>query len=527
MRAPELLARILAAPVQAVARETPTELAATLSRKWGRSIWLKREDLQPVFSFKLRGAYTRMARLTEDELPGGVIAASAGNHAQGVALAAARLGIHARVVMPRTTPAIKVEAVRALGAEVLLHGDGYDEAQARARAECARCNATFIHPFDDLDVIAGQGTVAIELLRQLPSPPDAVFIPVGGGGLLAGMAAAIKAISPTTRVIGVEPDGAASFAAALRNGGPIDIGPVELFADGVAVRKVGVWPYRIAAGLVDQMLAVSVDDICAAVHRIFLDTRAVVEPAGALAVAGLQRYLENGGSGQHLVAVNSGANISLERMAHVFERAEIGSGREVLFAATIPERPGSFLGFCQALEQQELSEFNYRYASPDKAHVFVGLRLLGGRSRRSELFARLSRAGFEVIDLTDNQLARDHLRHLVGGRGPDGLREQLYRFRFPERPGALEEFLTSLRGRWSISLFHYRNHGAAYGRVLAGFLVPVSDQSDFDRFLNSQPYPYAAVADLALEKFIGCSRAALEAGATGNQKSSHELHTVV
>ena len=504
----ELLQRIVAAPVQAVARETPVEKAALLSEGLGRSIWLKREDLQPVFSFKLRGAYARMVRLSEDERRRGVVAASAGNHAQGVAVAAGRLGIRARVVMPQTTPAIKVDAVRRLGAEVILHGDGYDAAQARAHAECGQAGSVFIHPFDDPDVIAGQGTVATELLRQMPEVPDVVFVPVGGGGLLAGVAVAVKTLSPQTRVIGVEPHGAGSFAAAMQAGRPVDIGPVNLFADGVAVRKVGEWPFRLAAGLIDDMISVSVDEICAAVHDIFLDTRAVIEPAGALAVAGIRRYLAEGGQGEHLVAINSGANISFERMAHVIERAEIGAGREILFAATIPEQPGSFLSFCRALGKPELTEFNYRFASSDRAHVFVGLRMEGGRDRRGELYNGLDARGFEVLDLTDNELARDHLRHMVGGPGPDGQREVLYRFRFPERPGALEEFLNCLAGRWSISLFHYRNHGAAHGRVLAGFLVPEADQHAFDGFLDSTGYPWEPVHDRSCDYFLAENPAA-------------------
>jgi threonine dehydratase len=503
MQALELLQRIVAAPVQAVARETPVEQAALLSQDTGRTIWLKREDLQPVFSFKLRGAYARMARMSQTERERGVVAASAGNHAQGVAVAAKKLGVRACVVMPRTTPAIKVDAVRRLGAEVILHGDGFDAAQARANLLCNESGAVFIHPFDDPDVIAGQGTVATELLRQMPVSPDAVFVPVGGGGLLAGVAAAIKTLSPATRVIGVEPKGAASFAAALAAGKPVDIGPVNLFADGVAVRKVGHCGFEIARTLVDEMIEVSVDEICAAVHDIFLDTRAVIEPAGALAVAGIRRYLAEGGAGEHLVAINSGANIGLERMAHVIERAQIGARREVLFAATIPERPGSFLKFCRALGQPELTEFNYRFSSLKEAHVFVGLRMNAGPEQRSRLFQRLQTAGFDILDLTDNELARDHLRHMVGGHRPATGREVLYRFRFPERPGALEEFLTHLKGRWSISLFHYRNHGAAYGRVLAGFLVPETDQPEFEQFLQATSYPYQPVDDPACELFVG------------------------
>ncbi|MDT8408981.1 MAG: threonine ammonia-lyase, biosynthetic [Wenzhouxiangellaceae bacterium] len=499
----DMLRRIVAAPVHEVARETPLDRAHLLSEQLGRTVWLKREDLQPVFSFKLRGAYARMVRLDAGERKRGVVAASAGNHAQGVALAASRLGIRARVVMPLTTPAIKVDAVRRLGGEVILHGDSFDAAQARAVALCDENDAVFIHPFDDPDVISGQGTVATELLRQCEQSPDAVFVPVGGGGLLAGVAAAVKALSPATRVIGVEPEGAASFAAALKAGKPVDIGPVNLFADGVAVRKVGEWPFRIARDLVDEIITVSIDEICAAVHDVFLDTRTVSEPAGALAVAGLKRYVASGQPGQCLVAINSGANISFERMAHVVERAEIGAGREILFAATIPERPGAFLEFCRALGRPEVSEFNYRFGSVEQAHVFVGLRMSGGRAAREALYERLRQAGFEVLDLTENAVARDHLRHMVGGRCASPERELLYRFQFPERPGALEQFLTGLAGRWSISLFHYRNHGAAYGRVMAGFLVPQADQLRFEGFLQRTGYPWQPIDDEACSRFVG------------------------
>ena len=510
----EMLRRIVAAPVHEVARETPVDAAHLLSEQLGRSVWLKREDLQPVYSFKLRGAYARMACLSAEERARGVVAASAGNHAQGIAVGAKRMGVKATVVMPRTTPAIKVDAVRRLGAEVVVHGDSYDAAQARAIALCSEAGAVFIPPFDDPDVIAGQGTVATEILRQCAHTPDAIFVPVGGGGLLAGVAAAVKALSPQTQVIGVEPEGAASFAAALAAGGPVDIGPVNLFADGAAVRKAGEWTYRIAAPLVDAMIAVSIDEICAAVHDVFLDTRSVIEPAGALAVAGLKRWVEAGGQGEHLVAINSGANISFERMAHVVERAEIGAGREILFAATIPERSGSFLSFCRALGRAELTEFNYRFSSPDQAHVFVGMRMGGGRGRRSELYRRLETAGFPVTDLTDNELARDHLRHMVGGRCASPEREVLYRFQFPERPGALEQFLDGLAGRWSISLFHYRNHGAAYGRVLAGFLVPAADHARFAQFLDQTGYPHQCVEDPVAEMFVGDSRPAYPKTAT-------------
>ncbi|HKL49792.1 MAG TPA: threonine ammonia-lyase, biosynthetic [Wenzhouxiangellaceae bacterium] len=499
----DLLRRIISAPVHQIAQETPLERAPLLSEALDREVWLKREDLQPVFSFKLRGAYARMCRLDARERALGVLAASAGNHAQGVALAAGRLGLSAVIVMPVTTPSIKVDAVRRLGAEVVLEGDGFDEASRRAAELQRESGRVFIHPFDDLDVIAGQGTVGTEILRQAESPPDAVFVPVGGGGLIAGVAAAIKCLAPATRIIGVEPAGAASFKAALEAGRPVDIGPVSLFADGVAVRKVGAHPFRVAHDLVDEIVTVGTDQICAAVGEVFLDTRIVTEPAGALAVAGMREYVKHGGAGRQLVAINSGANISFERMAHVVERAEIGAGHEVLFAATIPERPGSFLEFCRALGNTAVSEFNYRCSSTRKAHIFVGLRPADGSSGRAALFDRLRQTGYPIEDLTENALARDHLRHMVGGHCPVPAREVLYQFRFPERPGALKQFLACLAGRFSISLFHYRNHGADYGRVLAGFLVPESEQQDFDRLLSRIGYPWARIDDPAASWFLG------------------------
>jgi threonine dehydratase len=503
----ELFRRMLDAPVGRVARQTPLEPAERLSARLSREVLLKREDLQPVFSFKLRGAYACMGRLDPDRRARGVIAASAGNHAQGVALAAARLGIEARIVMPTTTPAIKVDAVRELGAEVALEGDSFDDAARYAQTLQRETGATFIHPFDDPDVIAGQGTVGLEILRQSGQPPDAVFVPVGGGGLLAGVAVAVKQLSPATRVIGVEPVDAASFRAALEHGEPVDIGPVGLFADGAAVARVGAHPFAAARGLVDRIVTVTADEICAAVGELFLDTRSIAEPAGALATAGLRKYVDRGGRGTRLVAINSGANIGFERIAHVVERAEIGAGQEILFAATIPERPGSFLEFCRSIGNHAVTEFNYRCASLDQAHVFVGLRLPGGRGARAELFARLRGDGYPVEDLTEHSLARDHLRHMVGGHCPVPAREVLYRFRFPERPGALERFLTELAGRWSISLFHYRNHGADYGRVLAGFLVPGAEQPEFERFLARAGYPFEPIADAAAHWFLGTDSA--------------------
>jgi len=511
----DLLRRIVGAPVGQVARETPLAHAPLMSQSLGREVWLKREDLQPVFSFKLRGAFVRMAGLSSEERACGVIAASAGNHAQGVALAAARLGISAIIVMPVTTPPIKVDAVRRRGAEVVLHGDGFDEAGRHAQGLRRESGRVFIHPFDDLDVIAGQGTIGTEILRQAERAPDAVFVPVGGGGLLAGVSAAIKSLSPTTRVIGVEPVEAASFKAALEAGHPIDIGPVSLFADGVAVRKVGTHPFRIAKDLVDDVITVSTDEICAAVAELFLDTRAIAEPAGALAAAGLRKYVGRGGPGQSLVAINSGANIGFERIAHVVERAEIGAGHEALLAVTIPERPGSFLEFCRALDQHSITEFNYRFSSRQRAYVFTGVRL-SGAAARAGLVDRLKQTGYAVEDLTDNTLAREHLRHMVGGHGPVRTREVLYRFRFPERPGALEQFLTTLAGRWSISLFHYRNHGADYGRVLAGFLVPAIEQPEFNRFLARTGYPWEPVDDPAARWFLGSSSGAARLAEVAN-----------
>ena len=482
--------RILRARVYDVASESPLTLAKGLSRRLGNQVFLKREDLQPVFSFKLRGAYARMCRLDVRQRALGVLAVSAGNHAQGVALAASRLGLSAVIVMPVTTPSIKVDAVRRLGAEVVLEGDGFDEASRRAAELQHESGRVFIHPFDDLDVIAGQGTVGTEIMRQAESPPDAVFVPVGGGGLIAGVAAAIKCLAPETRIIGVEPAGAASFKAALEAGRPVDIGPVSLFADGVAVRKVGAHPFRVARDLVDEVVTVGTDQICAAVGDVFLDTRIVTEPAGALAVAGMREYVKHGGAGRQLVAINSGANISFERMAHVVERAEIGAGHEVLFAATIPERPGSFLEFCRALGNTAVSEFNYRCSSTRKAHIFVGLRPADGSDGRTALFDRLRQSGYPIEDLTENALARDHLRHMVGGHCPVPAREVLYQFRFPERPGALRQFLTCLAGRFSISLFHYRNHGADYGRIVVGMQVPPEEMAQWQSFLTTLGYRY-------------------------------------
>ncbi|ACL73848.1 threonine ammonia-lyase, biosynthetic [Thioalkalivibrio sulfidiphilus] len=484
------LEKILTARVYDVARETPLDSMPTLSGRLDNRVLLKREDLQPVFSFKLRGAYNRMFHLTEEERSRGVIAASAGNHAQGVALGARQLGIRAIIVMPQTTPSIKVDAVRSLGGKAVLHGDSYDDAYAHAMGLVEKHGYTFIHPFDDPYVIAGQGTVAMELLRQHPDPIDAVFICTGGGGLLAGMATYIKALRPEIRVIGVEPDDAPSMTEALRRKRRIILDQVGIFADGVAVRQVGEENYRLARKHVDEMLLVSTDEICAAIKDIFDDTRVMAEPAGALAVAGIKKYVEaRGVSGQNLVAVLSGANMNFDRLRYVAERAELGERREALFAATIPERPGSFRAFCRAIGKRGITEFNYRYADDREAHVFVGVKLSGGDEERQAILESLRRQGYAMLDLTDNEMAKSHLRHMVGGHVGDVGDERVYRFEFPERPGALLRFLTRMGQDWNISLFHYRNHGAAYGRVLVGMQVPSGDAKRFQAFVDELGYP--------------------------------------
>ncbi|MFO0694237.1 MAG: threonine ammonia-lyase, biosynthetic [Polyangiales bacterium] len=490
--ADRMLERILKARVYDVVSETPLDPAPKLSRELGNEVFLKREDAHPgVFSFKIRGAYNRMAHLSPEERGRGVIAASAGNHAQGVALAAQRLGVRAVIAMPRTTPSIKVEAVRARGAEVVLEGDSYDDAYAAARRIGESEGLVFVHPYDDLDVIAGQGTVALEILRQHRGPLDAIFVPVGGGGLVAGVAAYVKALYPEVRVIGVEPDDAACLHAALRDGRRTVLERVGLFADGVAVKQVGQLPFELARAYVDEVVLVSTDEICGAMKDVFEATRTLAEPAGALAVAGLKRWVEERGvTGKTLVAIESGANVNFDRLRHVVERAEIGEHREALLAVEIPERPGSFLEFLHCLGDRAITEFNYRYADPKLAHVFVGIGLPDGLRGRDQVLGRLEGAGFPVVDLTGNELAGLHVRFMVGGRVP-GLRdERIVRFEFPERPGALSNFLTRLAGRWNISLFHYRNHGAAYGRVLAGLQVPGEEVEAFERFLVELGYEH-------------------------------------
>jgi threonine dehydratase len=499
------LEKIRNSQVYDVAIDTPLVTAARLSARLDNRVWMKREDMQSVHSFKLRGAYNKIASLDKTECARGVIAASAGNHAQGVALAARKLGVKALIVMPRTTPSIKVESARDYGARIKLVGDTYDDAYAWAAEHAAAKGMTFIHPYDDPLVIAGQGTVGLEILQDHPDRIDAIFVPVGGGGLIAGIALAVKALRPETRVIGVEPDEAPCMYEALRRGRRVKLRQVGIFADGVAVRQVGKEPYRVARQYVDEVMTVTTDEICAAMKDIFDDCRSVVEPAGALAVAGIKKYVEQRGvSGECLVAVNSGSNINFDRLRHVAERAQIGEQREALLAVTIPEEPGSFRRFCRSIGKRGITEFNYRYADASKAHVFAGVQLDDGDSERHALVSKLRTEGYPVEDLTDSEIAKLHIRHMVGGRVPGLKDELLFRFQFPERPGALLQFLSSMGKRWNISLFHYRNHGADYGRVLVGVQVPRQSRKAFRTSLDKLGYVYREETDCpAYQLFLG------------------------
>ena len=483
--------KILEANVYDVASKTPLELARVLSKQLKNKVFMKREDLQSVFSFKIRGAYNRIFQLSQKKKVVGVIAASAGNHAQGVALSAQRLGIKATIVMPKTTPAIKVKAVKSYGAKTVLIGDTYDEACAHASKLAKKEKLEFIHPFDDVDVIAGQGTVAMEILHQHTDNIDAIFVPVGGGGLIAGIGAYIKEMRPEIKVIGVEPEDAASMAGALEKNRRIVLGHVGIFADGVAVKQVGKETFRVAKKVVDEIICVSTDEICAAIKDIFDDTRTIMEPAGALAIAGLKKYVaRENTTDETYVAINSGANMNFDRLRHVSERAELGEQREAILSVTIPERPGSFRTFCKTIGRRGITEFNYRYSDENSAQVFAGIQLSNGFVEKEELIARLEKQKYPVVDLSDNEMAKLHVRHMVGGRYQGLMDETVFRFEFPERPGALLDFLTSIGKRWNISLFHYRNHGAAFGRVLVGLQIPKKERKELKSYMDELGYPY-------------------------------------
>ena len=490
MKKNDYLERILNARVYDVAIESPLEIAPNLSKRLGSHLFLKREDLQPVFSFKLRGAYNKMSRLPVAALRRGVIAASAGNHAQGVALAARKLRCRATIVMPVTTPQIKVDAVQGWGAKVVLWGDSYDEAHAHARDLERRHGYTFVHPYDDPDVIAGQGTVGMEILRQHGRALNATFVPVGGGGLISGVGAYVKRLRPEIKLIGVEPTDADAMYRSLRAGRRVKLDQVGLFADGVAVKQVGVETFRLCRTLIDDIVRVDTDAMCAAIKDVFEDTRAILEPAGALAIAGAKAYAAAKGlRGATLVSIACGANMNFDRLRFVAEEAELGEAREAVLAVTIPERPGSFKTFCELLGPRNITEFNYRYADPRAAHVFVGVQVKD-RRETARIVKALRRHGLPTLDFTDNELAKLHVRHLVGGHAPGLDDELLYRFEFPERPGALMKFLKSMSRGWNISLFHYRNHGADYGRVLVGMQVPPADMKTFRTFLARVGYPF-------------------------------------
>ena len=524
------LQRILRARVYDVAIESPLDPAPNLSARLGNRVLLKREDLQPVFSFKLRGAYNKMAGLSPAELERGVIAASAGNHAQGVALGAQRLGCRAVIVMPVTTPEMKVKAVAARGAEVVLHGDNYDAACAEAYRLAEQRGLTFIHPFDDPDVIAGQGTIALEILRQCSTPPDAIYVAVGGGGLIAGIGAYVKALWPEVEIVGVEPVDADAMTRSLACGERVRLEQVGLFADGVAVRQVGEHTFALARRCVDRMVTVDTDAICAAIKDVFEDTRSILEPAGALAVAGMKADVaQRGLQGRTLVAVACGANMNFDRLRFVAERTELGEDREAMLAVEIPERPGSLRQFCTLLGNRSLTEFSYRLADPERAHVLVGVQT-SGSSDEQDLIDDLRHAGFPCLDLSNDEFAKLHLRHMVGGRLPNGagadpeLRELLYRFEFPERPGALMRFLTSLHPNWNISIFHYRNHGADVGRIVVGVQVPTAESADWQDFLDGLGYQYVNESENpGYQLFLGAAATTLShpLGRTPGSPLSH------
>ena len=492
----DYLQRIRNAAVYDVAVESPLDLAHNLSTRLKNRIWLKREDLQPVFSFKLRGAYNKLASLDDSELANGVICSSAGNHAQGVALAAQRRGIRAVIVMPVTTPSIKVDAVRSLGGQVVLFGDTYDDAYSHARELEQQQGYVFIHPFDDPDVIAGQGTIGLEILQQASGNIDAIFVPIGGGGLIAGIATYVKSVQPDIRIIGVEPDDSSAMRDSIEAGEPVVLDHVGIFADGVAVRRVGDETFRLCQKYVDEIITVDTDQICAAIRDIFEDTRSIVEPAGGLSVAAAKKYIaENQLENQTFVTINCGANVNFDRLRHIAERAAVGEQTEMLLAVEIPEAPGSFRRFCEFIGRRGITEFNYRYSDTRKAHIFVGVQLSRGAEERQQLVAELRNADYPVEDLSDNEMAKLHVRHMVGGPAAGIANERLFRFEFPERPGALLDFLNAIGTNWNISLFHYRNHGSDYGRILAGIDVPQAETDELEAHLADLGYSHWEESD--------------------------------
>ena len=500
----DYLEKIKNSRVYEVAKITPLELQNNLSKRIGNNVLLKREDMQSVFSFKLRGAYNKMAHLSADALARGVITASAGNHAQGVALGAQKLGCRAVIVMPTTTPLIKINAVKSRGAEVVLFGDSYTDAYNHALELEKSEGLTFVHPYDDPDVIAGQGTIGMEILNEFPAPIEAIFCCVGGGGLLAGIAAYVKAIRPEIKIIGVEAKDAEAMTESLKLGHRVMLDQVGLFADGAAVKQVGEHTFNLSQQYVDEMIIVDNDAICAAIKDVFEDTRSILEPAGALAAAGLKEYVKRHNlKGKTLVAIASGANMNFDRLRFIAERAEIGEQREAVFAVTIPEKPGAFKTFCRLLGDRSITEFNYRYSDPKEAHIFVGVAI-ADPAESARLVKSLQAQGLPTIDLSDNEVAKMHLRHLVGGHAPQAEHEVVFRFEFPEKPGALMKFLDTMGHDWNISLFHYRNHGADFGRVLVGMQVPPADAVDFKQFLDTLGYPYwDENANPAYQLFLG------------------------
>ncbi len=494
---------ILEANVYDVAIETPIQRARFLSQRLDNNVLIKREDLQPVFSFKLRGAYNKMRQLSKEDLNKGIVTASAGNHAQGVALSAQKLGCKAIIVMPRTTPQIKVDAVRAWGAKVVLQGDTYDEASVYAKQLVIDQGMTYVHPYDDPEVIAGQGTIAMEILRQHAGKIDAIFVPVGGGGLAAGIAAYVKFVRPEVKVIAVEPEDAACLKAAMDAGKRVTLAEVGLFADGVAVAQIGKETFRILKETIDDVITATTDEMCAAIKDIFEDTRSIAEPAGALSLAGLKKYVEQtGAKGQTLICIESGANTNFDRLRYISERTEFGEKREAIFSVQIPEKPGSFRKFCVMLGKRNITEFNYRYSSATDAQIFVGMQVRGEQDKL-DIFEKIQSKGYRIEDMTNNEMATVHVRHMVGGHSPNLKDEVVYRFEFPERPGALMNFLDQFGERWNISMFHYRNHGSAFGRVVVGLQVPAAERKKIAPVLQELNYRYVEETDnLAYKHFL-------------------------